>query len=319
MSEKQYPEQGKYLKRAYDYYKRHHPGYSYDKMVDQFFDNDDLRFSDKTDVSRYMTGENLLSEYGYRELASVWGLRLRYILGIDDFPTREDLMESEDDDFKNSFTVHLQYLEYLGYWIDEEDVCVNIRTYQYLKDHWSDIKPALTDEWLDRPVDLEPSPDLTNTRIHLRDWDGLHDLQEKRTDTPWDWYLPVRNNIVFHDLHNAELTNVNVVDDDNIRYTIFYRLEDEVGNFFHVDSGYLLKMFSDMDQHSKIALTARLERPDDGRYNVMFDSKNRIYMGSSNMWEKGEHWSNHEYNRPPMYGWDSDDDFYTEPLQIEYK
>lgn len=314
--ERKYPEQGMYLERAYKYYKRLHPGYSQDKMVDQFFENEDLHFADKTVVSRYMHGYYLLSENGYRELASAWGLRLRYILGIDDFPTREDLIKSEDSDFKDSFTIHLQYLEYLGYWIDEEDVCVNIRTYQYLKDHWSDIKPALTDEWLDRPVDLEPSPDLTSTKIRLRDWDGLHDLQEKRTDKAWEWLLPVRSNIVLHDMHNAKLTNINIEDDDNIRYTIFYRLEDEDGNVFHTDSGYLLKVFHDMDQHSKIALTARLDRPDEGRYNVMYDSSNRRYMGSSNMWEKGEHWSNHKYNRPSIYGYDSDEDFYTNPTQL---
>lgn len=272
MEKEKYEREGARLKEALKYMRDHVDAHYSQRTLAA-----DLHYTEQT-ISHYASGKHRMSDDDYQRLADLWGMRVEYLRGDDDFMFDDDLLSFVTSRNAEWFKAHLELLRHTG---------CNVTPMLYLKiydiaaltTYWDEIKPTLCDEEKERRY--------KDNFCSLGAWDGtrLQDLgfvrhgkynQFSRDTSAFDDYigasemfwsegLRVRN--VIDGCASRRVSDAHYVRDVNfnfkeglyyvIRYCVKYNSENTSYNysmyegssshFYSIDQ--MILMFEDMDAH----------------------------------------------------------------------
>lgn len=100
-------------------------------------------------VSQWMRGHKRIRDDIYRELSSMWCVRVDYLECIDDFRTHADMWNARQDEHDARMDSAISFLGILGYSVCNS-VSFVVNRWDLFHMIWNDLRETLTDADLDR-------------------------------------------------------------------------------------------------------------------------------------------------------------------------
>lgn len=236
-----------------------------------------IHYCSKTALSDFLNGRRELSPLTLKIFAQTCGVRLDYLLEIDNFMNQSEIDYVGGADRVNGISLQIELLKCLGYklesilnieiseWRDSDGV---VRL-PFTQEQWSIIKPTLTEEALSFELQT-----FDGMRIPLREWDGNFENVQTRNilglrarcavnGSTTNGYMPY--NTSSPDYPGLRYRLVYIISKDS--YSFDMRM-DELASLFNNVTGYLnVEMasrirFSDAYQKEQARLLSR--RPEHG-------------------------------------------------------
>lgn len=195
-------------------------------------------------ISEVLRGKRPVSDDVLSQFARVFGCRLEYLKGIDDFRTDADIIKAEQETHAESllnkdterFNAHVKILELLGYTLKPQLYLTGNESWALSK-HWDAIKDTLTDDALATPIG--------NGRT-LADWDGHAEI-----NLGLMWRLPARRiwpglKVTRNEGREYDQPSVIYRDDTDIHYVVEYVISRS-GKVAFSDRNELGSLFKRMD------------------------------------------------------------------------
>lgn len=253
MEKEKYEREGARLKEALKYRRDHIDAHYSQKTLAA-----DLNYSEQT-ISNYASGKRIMSDDDYQRVADLWGMRVEYLKGEDDFMTVDEMYKAAEVERTEYTNAHLKYLEVLGYSVKEQ-LYLSCSHFTVLEEMWPQIKPTLTDEALNLPYRYGPDGYWT-----LANWDDGKSTH--RLDNTAAQNLPVKT--MLDGYKPSSIFEFR----GKINYSLHYIVYQNDSPIATLEYDSLQHIFQTIDEYAKLTVTLGIE------HSPYWDShKSRIDM-----------------------------------------
>lgn len=210
----------------------------------------------KQGMSAFLNDHRDMHEETLERFANTCGVRLPYLLGIDDVMTDELMQRYGGANRIKGISLQIELLKILGYKIDSI-LEVYIREWKdadgihipFTQEEWSDVKPTLTEEALEFPVTA-----LDGTTIPLREWDGNFENVSTR-----NFSLRARRTINGSATDGYTLERACSPRWKGLTYTLKYTVSKD-GYYRDMYMDELASIFANVNGYLNVAVSADMQR-----------------------------------------------------------
>lgn len=235
MEKEKYEREGARLKEALKYMRDHVDAHYSQRTLAA-----DLHYTEQT-ISHYASGKHRMSDDDYQRLADLWGMRVEYLRGDDDFMTVDEMYKAAEVERTEYTNAHLKYLEVLGYSVKEQLTldCYGVDEFEEM---WPQIKLTLTDEALNTPYRYGPDGYRT-----LAGWDG----KKYHIDAFAIQGLPVKAMLDGYKLDDSTL---NLKFTRGLHYSLSYIIRQNDMPIATIPHSGMLKLFQTIDEYANLTI-----------------------------------------------------------------